>query len=183
MRRRRVLIAGVSALLAGGLAVAGVTAATADRLEADDVISALAVAPTAADRLPATVPAGEWGRGGLVVESIRSLGSDGPRRFWAATDASGSICVIVAVGDAGQTVGGACGDPAAVAKSGQGVGVSGIDGVTWVAYLLPDGVSTTRLSSDWKRVGGNLVVARGDAGAPLETLTAGRGDTIELRRS
>jgi hypothetical protein len=178
---RRVAIGGVTVLAAAGLALAGISAASADRVDADEVVAALDSRTTPADALPASLRDPDYE---LVASSSRYLGADGPRDFWVAEQKDGSLCILVSLGDAGQTIGGACNRPEAIASAGQLVGVQGSDGVEYVTYLLPDAADRSKpIGGGWTSVGDNVVVARADTRAPNTTVPLQGGGSITLRRS
>lgn len=164
MNRRTLLIGGAvlaaAALTATALAAGGVIAqAGDDTLEPGQIVSALDQARTGGDALPSTLVLGDLGDGGVIGSSSRLLATDGGRSFWVASDAADDICLIVALGDKGQTIATACNRPALVEEKGLLLGFQGLASDEAVAYLLPDTAILDGVASPWRVLSDNVVVA------------------------
>jgi len=166
MNRRPVLIAALAVVVATGVALsAGVLVAQAgdDTLDAATIVGVLDDRRAEHDVLPATLDLAQHGHGGLVGSSSRLLGADGTRSFWVAQDAADDICLVVALGDAGQTIATACNRPERVKANGLVIGFQGGAGTTAsVAYLLPDAAVVDTLGAPWRVVSDNVIVAAAD---------------------
>lgn len=172
-----------AALFIAVVAIIGVTAAQAGSNAPDQIVSALAEPRSESDDLPSSLKPEDFGRDGLVPDTTRYVGSDGPRRFWVALDSAGEICVIVALGGADQLTAAACNFAERVAKDGQLLGVQGRDGIGYTIYLIPDSALLERASSAWTRVGENGLIAPTDEAAKPEMLPKEDGSSIVLKRS
>lgn len=177
---KRLLLVGSMILATGGACLAGTMLASADSVAAEELVPAFGQPQQPADRLPTSIPLEDWGKGGLNGDSSRLLGSEGTRNYWAALDASGQICVIVSLGDSGQTVGGACNYGSVVASGGLELGLQGVDGRTFVTYLLPAGTETGSLREDWTVVSGNIVVVQASDSAVRSTVYLPNGDPVSI---
>jgi hypothetical protein len=164
MNRRTRLIGGAvlaaAALTATALTVGGVVAqAGDDTLEPAQIVAALDDARSSHDALPSTLRLDELGDGGVIAASSRLLATDAGRSFWVATDAADDICLVVALGDKGQTIATACNRAARVKENGLVLGFQGFASDEAVAYLLPDAAILDNVASPWKIVSENVVVA------------------------
>jgi hypothetical protein len=161
--KRLVVIAGAIALTIGTVAGATAVAQAQDSpSEAPLVISELATERDGFDALPSKLPVDEIGEGGLDTSSARLLATDSGRRFWAALDATGDVCLIVALGDKGETIAATCGSPDAVAAEGLLLGFQGSGGTgaqASVAYLLPDSAVAEKAPAPWRLAAPNVIVA------------------------
>jgi hypothetical protein len=161
---RRILI--IAATLVAGVGLAGLSVAAqagTDPLDGSDVVGALADAPAVGDALPDAAPFDDIGQGGVLADSSRLLGIDGTRSFWVARDAADEICLVVALGDANQTIAAACNRPDRVQRDGLSLGFQGAEGAESVAYLLPDDANVSQLGAPWTVVDANLVTAATEA--------------------
>jgi len=154
---------GAAVLTAGALTVGGIVAqAGDDTVQPGQIVTALDRARTGGDALPASLVLSELGNGGVLATSSRLLATDAGRSFWAAQDAQGDICLIVALGDTGHTIASACNRPHVVKENGLLVGFQGFHGVDSdeaVAYLLPDAAILDDVSAPWRVLSDNVVVA------------------------
>jgi predicted small secreted protein len=162
-RRTRLIGAAVlaaAALTAAALTVGGVVAqAGDDTLEPGQIISALDTARTGHDALPSTLVLSDLGDGGVVGSSSRLIATDSGRSFWVARDVADDICLVVALGDKGQTIAAACNRPAVVEEKGLLLGFQGFASDEAVAYLLPDAAILDDIASPWRVLSDNVVVA------------------------
>lgn len=171
-----------AAVTATALAVGGVVAqAGDDTLEPGQIVSALDQVRAGRDALPAALVLGDLGDGGVIGSSSRLLATDADRSFWVARDAADDICLIVALGDKGQTIAAACNRPALVKEKGLLLGFQGLASDEAVAYLLPDAAILDSVASPWRVLSDNVVIALSDQvdghGASLPTTDH---DTIAL---
>ena len=175
MKRRTLVIGGaaLAALVLTGTALSlGVVAqAGDDTLEPAQIVSALDSARTTDDALPASLDLSDLGDGGVIASSSRLLAVDDGRSFWVARDAADDICLIVAIGDAGQTIATACNRPKQIEERGLLLGFRGLETDEAVAYLLPDAAILDGVAVPWRVLSGNIVVA-------TESEVAGHGTSL-----
>ncbi|MGE3447827.1 MAG: hypothetical protein AB7H92_09640 [Microbacteriaceae bacterium] len=180
MTRRMLLSTGTAVLAGAAIAVSGIVASTAGSVDPGAVVSVLDAPRSARDALPQAFPASDFG---IRAQTARWLGSDGPRDYWVALDDKRDVCILVSLGPR-DTIGGACNSVSRIAASGQLVGVQGLDGVTYVAQLLPDAAAVpAAIGGGWSKVSDNLVVGVADASAVEVSIPVAGGGEIELRRS
>ena len=162
---RRARLIGIAALggavlTAAALTVGGVVAqAGDDTLEPGQIVTALDQPRVNGDALPSSLQLDDLGNGGVIASSSRLLATDDTRRFWVARDAADDICLVVAAGDAGQTIATACNRPERIAQNGLLLGFQGLETDEAVVYLLPDSAILDDVSGPWQVLSPNVVVA------------------------
>lgn len=172
----------VPGFLVGGILALSLVAATGAQATAQhevEGIDALAERAGPDDALPEQVDLRSLDET-IVLDSVRYLGEGLNARYWAAVDASGSICLVSFIDGKDWVAGATCTDPKAFTSSGAGLRLLGPNGSA-EGYLVPDEVLA--LEPGLVRIASNLAVADPDGdGAFRDSKAEGlRGSGFALR--
>lgn len=164
-----VLVGGAAGLLSVAIGASiGMSSATAEKYASNgpEPRSVIAALGRSTDMFPAGVDTEGLIAGGIDRSTLRKLGSDGPKSFWAGVDHAGDICLVTVL-DVHITTAAACSAPKDVEANGLDLSAAGDstqpDGDPIVAVLLPDSVDAEPITAGkhpWTRYGDNLLVAK-----------------------